>query len=96
MNAGLVVERVEAGREAAGPEDADAARRHEVVAQVVAERDEVDEVVGVEVADDDRVDVLGSTWRKMRGNEPCPRSSSTRVDRPLTRYAAPVAPSRSV
>ena len=55
---GIVVQRVEAGGERARPEDAHATWRHEVVPQVVTEGDEIDEVVGVEVADHDRRDVL--------------------------------------
>ena len=70
------MQRVEAGRERARPEDAHASWRHQVVAQVVTEGDEIDEVVGVEVADHDRREVLAvCASRKMRWNDPCPRSS---------------------
>ncbi len=51
----VVVQPVEAVVEAGRTEDADASTRL-LVAQVVTQRDEVDEVVRVEVADDDRVE----------------------------------------
>ena len=80
----------------AGADDPDAAARL-LPAQVVAERDEVDEVVGMEVADDDRIDrrpdrsvrpAAGTSPGRGRGAGSHPASRS--------RYEAPVAPGRSV
>ncbi len=53
----LRVQAVQALAEAGRTEDPDPARRGQVPAQVVAERDEVDEVVGMEMRDHDRQQV---------------------------------------
>src|SRR3954454_20448312 len=61
-----VMERVDAVGKSRWPDDADSPRRPELIAEVVAQRDQIDEMVRVEVAHQDGVELA---WLD-RGGEP--------------------------
>jgi hypothetical protein len=67
--AGFIVEPVEPSRESLRADDADATRRV-LPAEIVAKSHQIDEMVGVEVADDDCVEAT----RVDRRRKPCERS----------------------
>ena len=92
----LVVERVQPAGQTTRCNDRHVPCRVELPAQVVAQRNEVDEVVRMEVADRDQVDRAGFERTASFVKLPCPMSRRTWVGPCRTRYDAPVAPGRSV
>ncbi len=75
---GLGKQGVQPITEACRGDDARPAWRRELVAEVVAERHEVDEVIGVEVADDDGQERARLQASREAGEGAWPRSRQTR------------------